>query len=423
MSTSVHAVHQGYLSLYLHIPFCRTKCNYCDFNTYAGIESLIPAYVDALVRGMEMWGRAVGPKSRVDTVFLGGGTPSLLPVEDTDRILQTCATAFELSPGAEVTLESNPGDLTHRLLEGLLAVGVNRLSIGVQSFNNAHLVALTRRHSAAEAAQAFRMARDAGFDSINLDLMYGLPRQSLSDWVETLDEALGLSPRHLSLYALTLEEGTPLWKDVDTGAVPESDSDLAADMYLHAEEALGRAGFVHYEISNWAKPGYECRHNLTYWRNGSYLGLGAGAHSYYGGYRFSDERNPRRYIERVTGLYEGRNNGQRGPADGRMVVTAEMLRRTAPIDHLEAIDEGLEMAETMMMGLRLMEGVSYEGFDGRFGRSLDSMYGAEVEELVGLGLLERCPSTGSGRAGLIRLTPRGRLLGNEVFGRFLSDEV
>jgi oxygen-independent coproporphyrinogen-3 oxidase len=419
LSNLVHAPHQDSLSLYLHIPFCRTKCNYCDFNTYAGIESLIPAYVDALVKEMEMWGRAAGPKSRVDTVFLGGGTPSLLPVGDTDSILQTCATAFELSPGAEVTLESNPGDLNARLLEGLLAAGVNRLSIGVQSFNNADLVALTRRHSAAEAAQAFRMARDAGFDSINLDLMYGLPRQSLSDWEETLDEALGLSPRHLSLYALTLEEGTPLWKDVDTGAVPESDSDLAADMYLHAEDALRGAGFVHYEISNWAMPGYECRHNLTYWRNGSYLGLGAGAHSYYGGYRFSDERNPRRYIERVTGLYEGRSNGPRGPADAGM-VTAEMLRRTSPIDHLEAIDEGLEMAETMMMGLRLVEGVSHEGFGGRFGRSLDSVYGAEVEELVGLGLLERCPSPDSGQMGLIRLTPRGRLLGNEVFGRFLS---
>ncbi len=406
---------KGPLGLYLHIPFCVTKCNYCDFNTYAGIEGLMPAYVDALLSEMDMWGGAVGPARLVETVFFGGGTPSLLPVEQVRRILERCADAFEVAPGAEVTLESNPGDLTPRLLEGLLSAGVNRLSIGVQSFNDPHLAALTRRHSAREAMRAFRSAREAGFASINLDLMYGLPHQSVVEWRDTISQALELGPDHLSLYALTLEEGTPLWKDVKAGAVPEPDADLAAEMYLHAEDALQQAGHVHYEISNWARPGHECRHNLVYWRNRPYLGMGAGAHSYYEGFRFSDERNPREYIRRVAELVEERGNTS-SPASGPEGVSEESVRRTAPIDHIEAIDETLEMAETMMLGLRLGEGVSYRDFSRRFGRTLGSVYGAEVRELRELGLLARVE-------GSVRLTRRGRLLGNEVFTRFLSGTV
>ena len=416
MQKPVHSKDKSPLGLYLHIPFCATKCNYCDFNTYAGIEELIPAYVEALVSEVESWGRVAGALHTVETIFFGGGTPSLLPTEETRRILQSCKDAFEVDPQAEVTLESNPGDLTPSLLEGLLSSGVNRLSIGIQSFNNRHLAALTRRHSAEEAAEAFRLAREAGFANINLDLMYGLPHQSLAEWQETLDRALEISADHLSLYTLTLEEGTPLWSDVRRGAVPESDSDLAAEMYQHAEDALGRRGYGHYEISNWARPEYECRHNLVYWRNQPYLGLGAGAHSWYGGYRFSDERIPRKYTEGVTVLVAAqgkRASSLSSPED----ITEELLRCIAPVDQLEVIGEGLEMAETMMLGLRLMEGVRYDEFSRKFGRTLESVYGAEIRELVDVGLLVR------EEEGSVRLTPRGRLLGNEVFSRVLSVRV
>ena len=421
------------LGLYLHIPFCVTKCNYCDFNTYAGMEDLMPGYVDALVKEIGMWGGAEGGGVRVETIFFGGGTPSHLPVEQTHRILEACNNAFDVGPRAEVTLESNPGDLTSGLLERLLSAGVNRLSIGVQSFHNRHLAALTRRHSAEEAVEAFRRAKDAGFTSVNLDLMYGLPRQSLKEWKETLDRAMELRPEHLSLYALTLEEGTPLHRGVSQGTVAEPDPDLAADMYLFTEESLDRAGYRHYEISNWALPGHECRHNLVYWRNLPYLGMGAGAHSGYGGYRFSDERSPRRYVERVYRLAEG----WKGSAFTNF--SEEMLRKVAPIDQLEVIDQELEMAETMILGLRLEDGIGYAGFEERFGSSLESVYGAEIRELEGLGLLERCPSTlrqalRDSRAGRaesvkhsrtdsVRLTPRGRLLGNEVFSRFVRVRV
>ena len=399
------------MGLYLHIPFCTTKCNYCDFNTYAGIENLMPTYVDALMGEVGMWGGVLGGTCRVETIFFGGGTPSLLPVEQTQRILQSCNDAFPLAPEVEVTLESNPGDLTPRLLEGLLSVGVNRLSIGVQSFNDVHLAALTRRHSAQEAVQAYRVARDAGFVNVNIDLMYGLPHQSMEEWRETLAQVLELAPAHLSLYALTLEKGTSLWGDVRRGAIPEPDGDLAADMYLYAEDVLQGGGYAHYEISNWAQPGHECRHNLVYWRNRSYLGLGAGAHSSYDGHRFSDERSPRRYIQRMGQLLEKRGN----KALSRP-FSEKLVRHIAPIDYIEVIDEALEMGETMMLGLRLLEGVSYDSFHRRFGRQMESVYGTEIEELEELGLIAR-------EGGSVCLTQRGRLLGNEVFSRFLSVSV
>ena len=298
------------VSLYLHIPFCVTKCNYCDFNTYAGIEDLMPAYVSAVVDEIGMWGAALGKGTRVPTIFFGGGTPSLLPTEDVERILRACYQGFSCYEDIEVTLESNPGDLTVERLKALLGAGVNRLSIGVQSFNDAHLISLTRRHSAMAAERAFEMAREAGFDNVNLDLMFGLPNHTLDEWVDTVDRARTLGPEHLSLYALTLEEGTPLARDVAAGCdTADPDPDLAAEMYLYAVQALGKSGYDQYEISNWAKPERECRHNLVYWRNEPYVGIGAGAHSFLGGCRFWEEKNPRRYVTKVEELKSQRGGG------------------------------------------------------------------------------------------------------------------
>ena len=399
------------VSLYLHIPFCVTKCNYCDFNTYAGIEELMPAYTSAMVDEIGMWGEGLGSEVRVPTIFLGGGTPSLLPLHDVARILDACRNSFKCEGGMEVTLESNPGDLTVERLKGVLDVGVNRLSIGVQSFNNVHLAALTRRHSAEEAGRALEMSREAGFENVNLDLMFGLPNQSLDDWQESVDRARALGPEHLSLYALTLEEGTPLARDVEKGVTGEPDPDLAAEMYQYAVQTLAQSGYEQYEISNWAKPGKECLHNLAYWRNDSWLGIGAGAHSYLGGCRFSEERSPRRYISQVEELKD--KGGWGDLTTHTPMEMAEALSGRGPVSKVEMISVSVEMGETMMLGLRLVEGVSKERFQERFGRSLESVFGSEMEEFVKVGLLEE-------EGGWWRLTSRGRLLGNEVFQRFVS---
>ena len=392
------------LALYVHIPFCETKCPYCDFNTYAGIEHMMPAYVEALAVEIERWGDMLG-RPAMTTLFMGGGTPSYLPAHDLEAVLSAVRRAFEVTPDAEATMEANPGDLLGDAPVSLAQLGFNRLSVGVQSLDDGLLRLLGRRHTAQDVADAFRAVRRAGFDNVNLDLMYGLPLQSMAQWRDTLDGALALGPEHLSLYCLTLEEGTPMEQQVRLGEIPEPDADLAADMYLHAEELLEREGYRHYEISNWARPGLESRHNLTYWRNGPYLGVGPGAHSYLGRWRFHNLLSPREYVRRMAG--QGSTGG--APA----ALSEEAIRQIAVVGGVGRVDDALEMAETMMMGLRLDEGVELASFESRFGRSLDAVFGEQLAELTGFGLLERDD-------GVVRLTARGRLLGNEVFLRFFG---
>ena len=389
------------ISLYIHIPFCETKCPYCDFNTYAGIEPLIPEYVDALIKEARFWGDALSlhHSPTVSTVFFGGGTPSYLPPGDIVRILDEVRSAFHLATSAEVTLESNPGDIAAGRIEAWLKAGINRLSIGVQSLDDGLLRLLGRRHTAREALDAHKAARNGGFTNINLDLMYGLPHQTLEQWRATLGKALEDRPEHISMYSLTLEEGTPLEASVRQGNVPYPDSDLGADMYQLAGKLGEDAGYHHYEISNWALPGRECLHNLTYWRNQPYLGIGPGAHSYLNGYRFSNLRSPRRYIQLAGALTSAK-------------VYPAALQEYGMLDMVETIDERLEMAETMMLGLRLSEGISQGAFLRRFGASLVETYGPQIDELLGLELV-------AWQEDRLVLTSRGRLLGNEVFQRFL----
>ncbi len=313
---------------------------------------------------------------------------------------------FRLATDAEVSFEANPGTVNRPYLERLRSLGVNRLSLGVQSFHDDELATLGRIHTAAEARETYHTARQAGFDNVNLDLIYGLPRQTMTAWQETVREAVALRPDHLSLYALTLEEGTPLADDVACGRLPPPDADLAADMYLSAEDALAAAGYQHYEISNWALPGRQCRHNLAYWRNEPYLGLGAGAHSCFGGFRFANVRDPRRYVALVE---EGAKAGG-CPAEG----LAPFLAGLRHIASAQQITPARAMAETVVLGLRLVDGLALEEFRRRFGQELTSVYAAQVEELETLGLLERGD-------GCLRLTPNARLLGNEAFQRFLPD--
>ena len=393
----------GQIGLYVHIPFCHTKCPYCDFNTYSGIESLIPGYVRALVGEIRCWGALLGAQ-QVNTIFFGGGTPSYVPRQAITDVLEAVHGAFRIAADAEVTMEANPGDLTDGQASTLRQAGVNRLSIGVQSLDDALLSFLGRRHSAQEAVAAYRKARRDGFDNVSLDFMYGIARQSLKQWRDTLEQALELSPEHLSLYCLTLEGGTPMERQTRLGEIPEADPDLAADMYLLAEDMLAQAGYRHYEISNWAKPGMESRHNLTYWLNRPYLGVGPGAHSYLGQWRFWNIASPREYIARL-----GKAAQRQAPV---VALSSEAIGEIPSVGSVEAIDRRLEMAETMMLGMRLDDGVSLEDFYDRFGESVTSVYGKQVDELTALGLIEL-------RDGAIRLTSQGRPLGNEVFLRFV----
>ncbi len=381
------------ISFYVHIPFCRRKCYYCDFNSYAGLEHLFKPYVKALSREISYLARLSGPEAG-ESLYFGGGTPSLLPSELVRAIVESVRENFGLLPGAEITLEANPGTVDKAFLEALLDIGINRLSLGAQSFNEDELSLLGRIHSPEEIEKAFMEAREAGFRNINLDLIYGLPAQSLDSWRTTLEKALELDPEHLSLYALTLEEGVPLAQKVASGELPAPDEDLAADMYCLAEELLEKAGYEHYEISNWAKPGFACRHNIRYWLNLPYFGFGAGAHSFQWGMRWQNVLDPREYIS--------------------ILSAPEATGFPSPVaSEVEKITPTIEMAETIFLGLRLVkEGVSFERFYRRFGMDLRELYGSQIEELVELGLLEVDDER-------IRLSPRGRLLGNEVFQRFV----
>jgi oxygen-independent coproporphyrinogen-3 oxidase len=393
------------LSLYLHIPFCSLKCAYCDFNSYAGLDDLVEPYCEALVAEIQLWGEVAAGRP-ITTVFFGGGTPSLLPMPQIERIMPTLRESFMLDSDAEVSLEANPGTVDLEYLGRLRRAGVNRISFGVQSFHDDELAALDRIHSADEAAACYGWAREAGFERINLDLIYGLPEQPLERWQETLERAIELGPEHLSLYALTVEEGTKLAYDIDHGRVPEPDGDAQAAMYEWSCERMTPAGYQQYEISNWSRPGEECRHNLVYWRNGAWLGLGAGAHSHWAGLRFADVYSPKRYVELVKRTAEEGVDACASPRD--------VLRRMEQVTYVEEPSAGVAVSDAAILGLRLNEGLDLGVFERRYGMLFGETYGPVVLEMSEAGLLER-------RNGRLLLTPRGRLLANEVFVRLLPE--
>jgi oxygen-independent coproporphyrinogen-3 oxidase len=416
------------LSLYLHIPFCTHRCAYCDFNTYAGQESLIPAYVEALTREIDFVGNKLkttqlpNHATTAHTIFFGGGTPSLLTPKQFELILRTIRDNFTLTEDSEITIEANPGTCSFAQLLDLRSLGINRISYGVQSANTEELRMLERAHNFFDVIEAVTSARKAGFDNLNLDLIYGLPEQTLSTWQTTLKRILALHSEHLSAYALTLEHGTPFGRWSSKGLLPLPDPDLAAEMYECASEMFEANGYLQYEISNWAKnlapsgaerrrdannyPSLACRHNLQYWRGLPYLAFGAGAHGYANGYRYSNVLRIKTYIDRFTNYQFTDYEFPLSPA------TANHHKQTLQDDR----------SEFMMTGLRLtQEGVSEREFQKRFGQSLEEVYGKEISELLKLELIEVFPSPrgrGTGGEGLI-LTKRGRLLGNQVFMRFV----
>jgi oxygen-independent coproporphyrinogen-3 oxidase len=419
------------ISLYFHIPFCVHRCAYCDFNTYAGQEDLIPAYVDALCREVEFIGLHLPSPARgggdggseVHTIFFGGGTPSLLTSNQYEKIFCAIRKKFNLLPEAEISLEANPGTVSLDILRDLHALGFNRISFGVQSFHPDELRQLERIHDPFDVFNAVTWARRAGFTNLNLDLIYGLPEQTLDRWSATVKHAVDLHPEHLSLYALTLEHGTPFGRWAARGLMPMPDPDLAAEMYEWSAEYLEAHGYVQYEISNWAlddgrrmtddNPSFACRHNLQTWRNQYYLGFGAGAHGYAAGMRYSNALRIKTYVERLQSP----------------VITQSAFPLSPAVINHHRISHREEMQEMMMLGLRLTrEGVSAQKFAHRFQVQMVDVFGKEINELVRLGLLEWVdsfltpyPSPIERWDGArVRLTKHGRLLGNQVFMRFVG---
>jgi oxygen-independent coproporphyrinogen-3 oxidase len=375
--------------LYVHVPFCRHICPYCDFNTYAGQESLIPDYVDAVIAEMRI-AADESPTSDAPSLFFGGGTPSLLSPDQVGAIVRAAREWFGLCDDAEVTLEANPESLDRDYLAGLRDAGVNRLSIGVQSQQRAGLRVLGRGHTAAKAEGALQAAREAGFDNVSLDFIFGWPGQTTAEWQDDLATILRWRPEHVSLYSLIVEPGTPMHTAVDRGILRALDDDTVASFYEQAVEALTGAGWEHYEIANFARePGYRSRHNQLYWQAGAYHGLGAGAHGTLGNNRASNLLLPAKYISVVR---EGKR----------------------PVAISETLTPETAMGETMMLGLRLLvDGVSAGAFQARHGVALMDRYRAEIERFTAVGLLEwHTPDR-------LRLTGRGALLANDVCAAFL----
>ncbi len=355
--------------LYVHVPFCLTRCGYCDFNAYTGLDHLRSRYVRALLREAELAG-AAWPEP-VETVFVGGGTPTTLAAEDLAALLVALRERYRVPPGAEVTVEANPDTVDVGKLVVLRESGATRLSMGAQSFDPTVLASLERVHGPDAVRRAMAAAREAGFEDVNLDLIYGAEGETLASWQRTLREAIALGPEHVSAYALTVEPGTPLGRAVALGLRRPPDPDLQADMFALACELLGEAGYRHYEVSNWARPGRECRHNLGYWRRRPYLGLGAGAHSFRGERRWWNVRPPEEYLRRVEA--------------GELPIGGE--ERLGPEQaHLEEV----------LLRLRILEGVPASWAEPR-----------AVEPLLDAGLLRE-------QGASLVPTERGMLLLNEL---------
>ncbi len=385
------------LSLYIHVPFCTVKCAYCDFNSYAALEHLTGDWLAALLRELELWSERAADR-RIATVFIGGGTPSLLEGEQIARLLDTARRCFDIAADAEITLEANPESVRVERMRSYRAAGVNRVSMGVQSLDADELRFLDRLHSAERAEQALSEIRSAGFENVNLDLIYGLPKQRFETWRTTLEQVAAWRPEHLSCYALTVEDGTPLAARVAAGAVVEADPDVVAEISTWTAARLAEAGYEHYETSNYALPGRECRHNLNYWRCGDYIGVGPGAHGCFDGRRYSVVRRPAAYIRALATQTAG-PEGLPSPA----------------IEEVEAITDHDAVVDTLTLGLRLREGIDEQELKQRRPRTY-----AQVEAAINWALeAALCERSGN----RLRLTKRGHAVANEIFVRLLDPSL
>ena len=373
------------LGLYIHIPFCSAICNYCNFNRGLFDADLKARYVEALVAEIQRAGEAGG--AGADTIYFGGGTPSLLEPDEVARIIDTCTSSFAVAGNREVTLEANPETVTEARLAAFRAAGVNRLSFGVQSLNDEELRRLSRLHSAARAREAVGEARRAGFGNVSVDLMMWLPEQRTSDWLETVDGAIALAPDHLSLYLLELYPNAPLKEEMARARWLQAPEDDAAAMYVTAMERLEAAGLQQYEISNVARSGRESRHNLKYWTDGEWLGFGCGAHSTLDGVRWKNVSSTQEYIDRIAG----------------QTSTAVDVRRLSPDERL---------GDALFTGLRLVDGIDLTAIDTRYGVDVWSRFGPDLAPFIEQGCLRREGSR-------LWLTRDGMLVAHEVMAVFV----
>lgn len=386
------------IGIYIHIPFCKSKCYYCDFNSYSGAEHLVGPYFEALFAEIALRLPAISER-RVKSIYIGGGTPSFVDPDYIARLLEACSKQLEFESNVEISMESNPGTLSPASLKKYKAAGINRLSIGLQAWQDKLLESMGRIHRRRHFIDNFHAACEAGFENINVDLIFGLPGQAFEDWAETLEAVttLGKSSAgltHLSCYSLAIEEKTVFGEMMKAGKLDETDDLLDRRMYRHAVEMLAGKGYCHYEISNFALPGFKCRHNLVYWKAGEYAGFGAGAHSFLDDVRFGNKADIVQYIDAVKRLAGG---------------------ETGLFEDMRVIGRREAMSEFMMLGLRLTEGISPDEFEERFCASLQAEYGDKLEKLIGKGLLE-CVNDNGIR---YRLTRFGLDFANEAFMEFI----
>ena len=376
------------LGLYLHFPFCISKCPYCDFNSYQLKEdNQISSYISALYKEITAYSQKLN-KSNIKTIYLGGGTPTILSGVQIYNILEFCKDKFTIDKKAEITIEANPGTLDGEKLKLLIEAGINRLSLGAQSFNNIFLKKLGRIHNTQDIIDSYNLAREIGFSNINIDIMFALPDQTTEDLQDTLNKAVSLKPDHLSLYNLTIKPGTEYYENYKRNTLKLPSEDEEFDMYNWAINFLKENNFEHYEIANFARPHKRSLHNLIYWQNQPYLGVGAGAYSFIRGYRYMNFKDPAKYIK-------------------------EVMNDKLPIDHGEKLSLRNRMIETIILGLRTKDGVSYKKYKTRFGINLNDIFSKQIDKLVNLGLLKKVDCK-------IKLTKRGIFLANTVFREFVD---
>ncbi len=379
-------LYRNNAGLYIHVPFCSSKCNYCDFNSFAGKINLAENYFKAMKKEIELY-KAEMKDYLIDTIFIGGGTPSVVNYRYISEILENCRVEYKLSENCEITIESNPGTLNNEKLRAYKSAGINRISMGLQAYQDKLLKYLGRCHSHKDFTESVQNARDAGIENINADVIFGIPGQTLDDWKETLNYLISLGINHISAYSLKIEEGTKFGSMEEEGSLVQVEDELDREMYHYAVDFLNGNGLKQYEISNFAKEGYECKHNLTYWKCIDYLGLGAGAHSCLKDIRFSNEIS----IEGYTDSLE---------------------REDKPVLERFPLEFSDKMSEFMFLGLRLTDGVNGKEFFERFNQNLFTKYSDSLENLENKGLVEIVGDS-------VKLTRLGFDLANQVFVEFV----
>ena len=367
-------------SIYIHIPFCATKCYYCAFNTYTFHKEQAKAYLQALRTEMKLYASETDP---LQTIFIGGGTPSILSVAALTQLFTDIHQHFQITPDAEITVECNPGTVDNEKLSVMKDNGVNRLSFGLQAMQDETLKQLGRIHTVVEFLESYHLARENGFENINIDLIFALPDQTMEAWQHTLNEVISLDPDHISAYNLVMEETTPFYEWWQAGELHLPTEDTEADMFQYTIETLTARGYTHYEICNFARPDHYAKHNLVYWNNQPCIGLGAGASGYVNGIRYTNIRGIAPYINKLS-------------------------KRNKPIADTECLTGNAEKAETLMLALRKREGISLEDYQNRFGEDIEVAFGNILKKWIDLQLLERTATH-------LKLTCRGLFLANEVF--------